>query len=113
MDVPHASLPVPLVGRLDEAFLWSAILAAADGFFLLLRRDPLDFLINVTWGAAIYALGYRNLREGKIKSAKAIALASAVLAGIGLIVDVRSRDLIDAMFSVPICVMLGYAYWRL
>lgn len=98
---------------MDEAFLWSALLASADGFFLLLRTDPLDFVINGAWGVAIYAAGYRNLREGRIKSAKAIALVSAVLAGIGLIVGARSRDFVEAMFNVPICVMLGYAYWRL
>ena len=98
---------------MGEVFLWSAIIACADGFFLLLRRDPLDFVVNTAWGVAIYAIGYRNLREGRTKPAKAVALVSAVLAGIGLILGLRSSDFIEAMFSVPICLLLAYAGWRL
>jgi CHASE2 domain-containing sensor protein len=101
------------LARLDEVFLWSAIIACADGFFLLLRRDPLDFVVNTAWGVTIYSIGYRNLREGRTQPAKAVALVSAFLAGIGLILSLRSGDFIEAMFSVPIFLMLAYASWRL
>jgi hypothetical protein len=58
-------------------------------------------------------MGYRNLRAGRITPAKAIALVSALLGGIGLILGLQSRDLVEVMFSLPICVLLAGAYRRL